>query len=114
MANEGFILESLIHLTKSGKILWRRTGKGYKTKISKIRITLKLEDDLNYSRLIDIYIEAPGKIGSSIDYFSYDYIADELYQAIEDQISGESLDALEEKLLEMVDAPKPVHNFRAS
>lgn len=30
MANEGLILESLIHLTKSGKILWWRTGKGYK------------------------------------------------------------------------------------
>lgn len=26
MANEGLILESLIHLTKSGKILWKRTG----------------------------------------------------------------------------------------
>lgn len=114
MANEGFILESLIHLTKSGKILWRRTGGGYKTKISKIRITLKLEDDLNYSRLIDIYIEAPGKIGSYMDHVANDYVADELYQAIEDQISGDSLDALEEKLLEMVDAPKPVHNFRAS
>lgn len=114
MANEGFILESLIHLTKSGKILWRRTGKGYKTKISKIRITLKLEDDLNYSRLIDIYIEAPGKIGSYVDHVANDYVADELYQAIEGQISGDSLDALEEKLLEMVDAPKPVHNFRAS
>ena len=114
MANEGLILESLIHLTKSGKILWRRTGGGYKTKISKIRITLNLDDKLNYTRWIDIYIEAPGRIGSSIDYFSYDYVADELYQAIEDQISGDSLDALEEKLLEMVDAPKPVHNFRAS
>lgn len=114
MANEGLILESLIHLTKSGKILWRRTGGGYKTKISKIRITLKLEDDLNYSRLIDIYIEAPGKIGSYMDHVANDYVADELYQAIEDQISGDSLDALEEKLLEMVDAPKPVHNFRAS
>lgn len=114
MANEGLILECLIHLTKSGKILWRRTGGVYKTKISKIRITLKLEDDLNYSRLIDIYIEAPGKNGSSIDYFSYDYIADELYQAIEDQISGDSLDALEEKLSEMVDVLKPVYNFKAS
>ena len=50
MANEGLILESLIHLTKSGKILWRRTGGGYKTKISKIRITLKLDDKLNYTR----------------------------------------------------------------
>ena len=114
MANEGLILESLIHLTRSGKILWWRTGKGYKTKISKIRITLKLEDDLNYSRLIDIYIEAPGKIGSYVDHVANDYVADELYQAIEGQISGDSLDALEEKLLEMVDAPKPVHNFRAS
>ena len=114
MANEGLILESLIHLTKSGKILWRRTGKGYKTKISKIRITLKLEDDLNYSRLIDIYIEAPGKIGSCMDHVANDYVADELYQAIEGQISGDSLDALEEKLSEMVDAPKPVHNFKAS
>ena len=103
MANEGLILESLIHLTKSGKILWRRTGGVYKTKISKIRITLKLEDDLNYSRLIDIYIEAPGKIGSSINYFSYEYVVDELYRAIEDQISGYSLDALEEKLSEIVD-----------
>lgn len=114
MANEELILESLIRLTKSGNILWWRTGKGYKTKISKIRITLKLEDDLNYSRLIDIYIEAPGKIGSSIDYFSYDYIADELYRAIEDQISGDSLDALEEKLSEMADVLKPVYNFKAS
>ena len=103
MANEELILESLIRLTKSGKILWWRTGKGYKTKISKIRITLKLEDDLNYSRLIDIYIEAPGKIGSSINYFSYEYVVDELYRAIEDQISGYSLDALEEKLSEIVD-----------
>ena len=94
--------------------MWRRTGGVYKTKISKIRITLKLEDDLNYSRLIDIYIEAPGKIGSYMDHVANDYVADELYQAIEDQISGDSLDALEEKLLEMVDAPKPVHNFRAS
>ena len=114
MANEGLILESLIHLTRSGKILWRRTGKGYKTKISKIRITLKLEDELNYSRLIDIYIEAPGKIGSSIDYFSYEYVVDELYQAIIDQISGESIDVLEEKLSEMVDVLKPVYNFKAS
>ena len=114
MANEGLILESLIHLTRSGKILWRRTGKGYKTKISKIRITLKLEDELNYSRLIDIYIEAPGKIGSSIDYFSYEYVVDELYQAIVDQISGESIDVLEEKLSEMVDVLKPVYNFKAS
>ena len=101
MANEGLILESLIHLTKSGKILWRRTGGVYKTKISKIRITLKLEDELNYSRLIDIYIEAPGKIGSSIDYFSHEYVVDELYQAIVDRISGESIDVLEEKLREM-------------
>lgn len=46
MANEGLILESLIHLTKSGKILWWRTGKGYKTKISKIRITLKIGESL--------------------------------------------------------------------
>ena len=114
MANEGLILECLIHLTKSGKIMWRRTGKRYKTKISKIRVTLKLEDDLNYSGLIDIYIEAPGKIGSSIDYFSYEYVADELYQAIEGQISGDSLDALEEKLSEMVDVLKPVYNFKAS
>ena len=114
MANEELILERLIRLTKSGKILWLRTGKGYKTKISKIRITLKLEDELNYSRLIDIYIEAPGKIGSSIDYLSYEYVVDELYQAIEGQIYGDSLDALEEKLLEMVDAPKPVYNFKAS
>ena len=103
MANEGLILESLIHLTKSGKILWWRTGKGYKTKISKIRITLKLEDDLNYSRLIDIYIEAPGKIGSYMDHVANDYVADELYQAIEDQISDDSLGALEEKLSEMVE-----------
>lgn len=29
MANEGLILECLIHLTKSGKILWRRTGGVY-------------------------------------------------------------------------------------
>lgn len=114
MANEGFILESLIHLTKSGKILWRRTGKGYKTKISKIRITLSLDDKLNYTRWSCIYVEAPGKIGSYMDHVANDYVADELYQAIEGQISGESLDALEEKLLEMVDAPKPVHNFRAS
>lgn len=81
MANEGLILESLIHLTRSGKILWRRTGKGYKTKISKIRITLKLEDELNYSRWIDIYIEAPGRIGSYMDHVANDYVADELYQA---------------------------------
>lgn len=101
MANEELILERLIRLTKSGKILWWRTGNGYKTKISKIRITLKLEDELNYSRWIEIYIEAPGRIGSSIDYFSYDYVADELYRAIEDQISGESIDVLEEKLREM-------------
>ena len=101
MANEELILESLIRLTKSGKILWWRTGKGYKTKISKIRITLKLEDDLNYSRLIDIYIEAPGKIGSSIDYFSYEYVIDELYRTIENQISGESIDVLEEKLRDL-------------
>ena len=114
MANEGLILESLIHLTKSGKILWRRTGGGYKTKISKIRITLKLGDELNYSRLIDIYIEAPGKIGSSIDYLSYEYVVDELYQAIEGQIYGDSLDALEEKLSEMADVLKPVYNFKAS
>ena len=114
MANEGLILESLIHLTKSGKISWRRTGGVYKTKISKIRITLKLEDELNYSRLIDIYIEAPGKIGSCMDHVANDYVADELYRAIEDQISGDSIDVLEEKLLEMVDAPKPVYNFKAS
>ena len=101
MANEGLILESLIHLTRSGKILWRRTGKGYKTKISKIRITLKLEDELNYSRLIDIYIEAPGRIGSSIDYFSYEYVIDELYRTIENRISGESIDVLEEKLRDL-------------
>lgn len=113
MANEGLILESLIHLTKSGKILWRRTGKGYKTKISKIRITLSLDDKLNYTRWSCIYVEAPGKIGSSMDHVANDYIADELYQAIEDQISGESSDALEEKLLEMVDVPKPVYNFKA-
>ena len=114
MANEGLILECIIHLTKSGKILWRRTGKGYKTKISKIRITLNLDDKLNYTRWSCIYVEAPGKIGSSIDYFSYDYVADELYQAIEGQISGDSLGALEEKLSEMVDALKPVYNFKAS
>lgn len=114
MANEGLILESLIHLTKSGKILWRRTGKGYKTKISKIRITLKLDDKLNYTRWICIYVEAPGKIGSYRDYVANDYVVDELYQAIEGHISGDSLDALEEKLLEMVDAPKPVYNFKAS
>ena len=101
MANEGLILESLIHLTKSGKISWRRTGGVYKTKISKIRITLKLKDEPRYSRLIDIYIDALGKIGSSIDYFSYEYVVDELYQAIEDQISGNSIDVLEEKLREM-------------
>lgn len=35
MANEELILERLIRLTKSGKILWWRTGKVYKTKISK-------------------------------------------------------------------------------
>lgn len=46
MSNEGLILESLIHPTKSGKIPWWRTGKGYKTKISKIRITLKLGESL--------------------------------------------------------------------
>ena len=46
MANEGLILESLIHLTRSGKILWRRTGGVYKTKISKIRITLKIGESL--------------------------------------------------------------------
>lgn len=114
MANEGLILESLIHLTKSGKILWRRTGGGYKTKISKIRITLKLDDKLNYTRWSCIYVEAPGKIGSYVDHVANDYVADELYQAIEGRISGESIDALEEKLLEMVDAQKPVHNFRAS
>ena len=114
MANEGLILESLIHLTKSGKILWRRTGGVYKTKISKIRITLKLDDKLNYTRWSCIYVEAPGKIGSSIDYFSYDYVADELYQAIEGQISGDSLDALEEKLSGMLDVLKPVYNFKAS
>ena len=113
MANEELILECLIHLTKSGKILWRRTGKGYKTKISKIWVTLKLNDTLNYTRRSGIYVEAPGTIGSSIDYFSYDYIADELYQAIEGQISGESIDALEEKLSEMVDVLKPVYNFKA-
>lgn len=101
MANEELILERLIRLTKSGKILWWRIGKGYKTKISKIRITLKLEDELNYSRWIEIYIEAPGRIGSSIDYFSYDYVADELYRAIEDRFSGTSIDVLEEKLREM-------------
>lgn len=101
MANEELILESLIRLTKSGKILWRRTGKGYKTKISKIRITLKLEDELNYNRWIDICIEAPGRIWSSIDYFSYEYVIDELYRAIEDQISGESIDVLEEKLRDL-------------
>lgn len=100
MANEERILIRLIRLTKSGKILWWRTEKGYKTKISKIRITLKLEDKLKYSNWIDIYIEAPGKLGSSIDYFSYDYIADELYSAIEDQFIGESIDVLEEKLQE--------------
>lgn len=60
-----------------------------------------VEDELNYSRWIDIYVEAPGKIGSSIDYFSYEYVADELYQAIEDQISGKSIDVLEEKFREM-------------
>lgn len=101
MANEELILERLIRLTKSGKILWWRTGKGYKTKISKIRITLKLEEELNHSRCIDIYIEAPGKIGSSIDYITYGYVIDELYRAIEDQFSGTSIDALEEKLREM-------------
>lgn len=101
ISNEEVVLERLIRLTKSGKILWWRTGKGYKTKISKIRITLKLEDELNYSRCIDIYIVAPGKIGSSIDYFSYDYVADELYSAIEDKFSGTSIDVLEEKLREM-------------
>lgn len=102
MANEELILERLIRLTKSGKILWWRTGKGYKTKISKIRVTLKLGDKLDYSRWIDIlYIEAPGKIWSSIDYFSYEYVIDELYRAIEDQISGKSIDVLEEKLREM-------------
>ena len=114
MANEGLILESLIHLTKSGKILWRRTGGVYKTKISKIRITLNLDDKLNYTRWSCIYVEAPGKIGSYIDYFSYDYVADELYQAIEGQISGESINVLEEKLSEMADVLKPVYNFKAS
>ena len=114
MANEGLILESLIHLTRSGKILWRRTGGGYKTKISKIRITLNFDDKLNYTRLSCIYVEAQGKIGSYMDHVANDYVADELYQAIEGQISGESIDALEEKLLEMVDAQKLVHNFRAS
>ena len=103
MANEGLILESLIHLTKSGKILWRRTGGVYKTKISKIRITLNLDDKLNYTRWSCIYVEAPGKIGSYMDHAANDYVADELYQAIEDQISGDSLGALEEKLSEMVE-----------
>ena len=114
MANEGLILESLIHLTKSGKILWRRTGRVYKTKISKIRITLKLDDKLNYTRWSCIYVEAPGKIGSYMDHVANDYVADELYQAIEDQISGDSLDALEEKLSEMADVLRPVYNFKAS
>lgn len=114
MANEGLILESLIRLTKSGKILWRRTGGVYKTKISKIRVTLKLDDKLNYTRWSCIYVEAPGKIGSYMDHVANDYIADDLYRTIEDKISGDSLDALEEKLLEMVDAPKPVYNFKAS
>lgn len=114
MANEGFILESLIHLTKSGKILWRRTGGVYKTKISKIRITLKLDDTLNYTRWSCIYVEAPGKIGSCMDHVANDYVAEELYPAIEGQISGDSLDALEEKLLEMMDVLKPVYNFKAS
>ena len=103
MANEELILESLIRLTKSGKILWWRTGKGYKTKISKIRITFKLDDKLNYTRWSCIYVEAPGKIGSYMDHVANDYVADELYRAIEDQISGDSLDALEEKLSEIVD-----------
>lgn len=101
MANEGLILESLIHLTKSGKILWRRTGGVYKTKISKIWVTLKLDDKLNYTRWSCIYVEAPGKIGSYMDHAANDYVVEELYQAIEDQISGDSLDALEEKLSEM-------------
>ena len=94
--------------------MWRRTGGGYKTKISKIRVTLKLGDKLNYTRWSCIYVEAPGKIGSYMDHVANDYVADELYQAIEDQISGDSLDALEEKLSGMVDVLKPVYNFKAS
>lgn len=101
MTNEELILERLIRLTKSGKILWWRTGKGYKTKISKIRITLRVEEYSYYIRWAGIYIEAQGKIGSSIDYITYEYVIKELYRAIEDQISGESLDVLEEKLREM-------------
>ena len=49
-----------------------------------------------------------------MDHVANDYVADELYQAIEGQISGESLDALEEKLLAMVDVLKLVYNFKAS
>ena len=49
-----------------------------------------------------------------MDHVANDYVADELYQAIEGQISGESIDVLEEKLSEMVDVLKPVYNFKAS
>ena len=73
-----------------------------------------MDDKLNYTRWSCIYVEAPGKIGSYMDHVANDYIADELYRAIEGQISCDSLDALEEKLLAMVDVLNPVYNFKAS
>lgn len=101
MANEELILERLIRLTKSGKILWWRTGKGYKTKISKISVSLAVKVRMLSKECDGLNVTAPGECFSSINYSSYEGLFDELFMAILNSRSGISIDTLEEKLREL-------------
>lgn len=101
MANEELILERLIRLTKSGKILWWRTGKGYKTNIEGVRITVRVESGMFRDYCDSVEVQAPGRDGSYFGYYDIEDFSENLLDAIENQISGESVDILEGILREM-------------
>lgn len=101
MANEELILERLIRLTKSGRIAWMRTKRGYKANLEGVRITVRVESGLVRDYCDNIYVEAPCRVGSSLGYYDIENFSEDLLVVIENQFGGESIDALEEKLMAM-------------